>query len=115
MNPHTHSPNAAAPLDLSRWRLLPTWLIVIGGVGAVAGLFHDQRQFAFSWLLAFMFFLSLCLGGLCLTILHHLFDAAWSVPIRRVCEQLAYLLRPLALLWIPIGLLAPKLYKWMSN
>jgi len=116
MNPHTHSPNAAAPLDLSRWRLLPTWLIVIGGVGAVAGFFHDRTQFAFSWLLAFMFFLSLCLGGLCLVILHHLFDAAWSVPIRRICEQLACLLFPwMALLFIPIAFLAPKLYEWMQK
>jgi len=116
MNPHTHSPNAAAPLDLSRWRLLPTWLIVIGGVGAVAGFFHDQTQFAFSWLLAFMFFLSLCLGGLCLVILHHLFDAGWSVPIRRVCEQLSCLLFPwMALLFIPIAFLAPKLYEWMQK
>src|SRR5260221_332784 len=116
MNPHTHSPNAAAPLDLSRWRLLPTWLIVIGGVGAVAGFFHDRTQFAFSWLLAFMFFLSLCLGGLCLVILHHLFDAAWSVPIRRICEQLSCLLFPwMALLFIPIAFLAPKLYEWMQK
>jgi hypothetical protein len=116
MNPHTNSPNAAAPLDLSRWRLLPTWLIVIGGVGAVAGFFHDQTQFAFSWLLAFMFFLSLCLGGLCLVILHHLFDAGWSVPIRRVCEQLSCLLFPwMALLFIPIAFLAPKLYEWMQK
>jgi len=96
--------------------MLPTWLIVIGGVGAVAGFFHHRTQFAFSWLLAFMFFLSLCLGGLCLVILHHLFDAGWSVPIRRVCEQLACLLFPwMALLFIPIAFLAPKLYEWMQK
>ena len=116
MNPHTPSPNDAAPLDLSRWRMLPTWLIVIGGVGAVAGFFHDRTQFAFSWLLAFMFFLSLCLGGLCLVILHHLFDAGWSVPIRRICEQMACLLFPwMALLFIPIAILAPNLYEWMRK
>src|SRR5229473_703214 len=115
MNPHTHSPNAAAPLDLSRWRLLPTWLIVIGGVGAVAGFFHDRAQFAFSWLLAFMFFLSLCLGGLFLVLLHHLFDASWSVPIRRFCEHLACLLPVMAALFIPIAVFATKIYPWMKD
>jgi hypothetical protein len=31
-----------------------------------------------------MFYSSLMLGGLFLVILHHLFDAQWSVPIRRI-------------------------------
>ena len=73
-------------------------LIVVGGVVAVARLVrrvHDGgKQFAFSWLLAFMFFLSLCLGALFLVLVHHLFDAGWSVPIRRFCEHIASLLFP---------------------
>ena len=54
-----------------------------------------------------MFFLSLGLGALFLVMVHHLFDAGWSVPIRRFCEHLATLLVPLAgaLLFIPIALL----------
>src|SRR5580698_9728134 len=92
MSSQTNSPTPGAPLDLSKWRALPTLLIVLGGIGALAGFFVEQRQFAFSWLLAFMFFLSIILGALCLFILHHLFDASWSVPIRCFCEQLACLL-----------------------
>jgi hypothetical protein len=114
MSSHDNSPSPE-PLDLSKWRSVPTILMVVGGIGVVAGFFIDSRQFAFSWLLAFMFFLSLCLGGLGYTMLHHLFDAAWSVPIRRVMEQMGCLLPWMLPLWIPIGCLAPKLYKWMAR
>jgi hypothetical protein len=113
MSSHDNSPTPE-PLDLSSWRVVPTVLMIVGGIGAAAGFFVDRTQFAYSWLLAFMFFLSLGLGGLGFTILHHLFDAAWSVPIRRVTEQMACLLRYMWFLWLPIGLLAPRLYKWMA-
>ncbi|HTD67249.1 MAG TPA: quinol:cytochrome C oxidoreductase [Candidatus Limnocylindria bacterium] len=114
--------SSAAPLDLSRWRKLPVVAIVAGLVfltlGAVVAGRHGSeglfRQFGFSWLLAFMFFLSLCLGGLFLVLAHHLFDASWSVPIRRYCEHLACLSLPLAVLFIPIALLAHRIYPWMS-
>jgi len=66
-------------------------------------------------LLAFMFFLSLCLGALFLVLVHHLFDAGWSVPIRRFCEHISTLSRYLLLLFIPIALLAPTLYEWMQE
>ncbi len=68
----------AAPLDLSKWRNVPVILMVVGGVLSLIGLAFYRKEFAFSWLLAFMFFLSLCLGALFLVIAHHLFDAGWS-------------------------------------
>lgn len=117
------------PLDLSKWRKVPMMLIGAGGaltvIGAVVSSLHDGgKQFAFSWLLAYMFCLSLCLGGLFLVLVHHLFDAGWSVPIRRFCEHIATLLFPtMAILFIPIALpqigkwpgSAKLLYEWMSR
>src|SRR5436305_633284 len=95
---------ATLPLDLSKWRNAPMILTVLGGVLSLIGFFVNREQFAYSWLLAFMFFLSLCLGALFLVILHHLFDAGWSVPIRRFCEHIASILFPwMALLFIPIA------------
>jgi hypothetical protein len=49
-----------------------------------------------------------------LVIVHHLFDASWSVPIRRINEHLACLAPLMAVLWLPIGFLAKDLYHWMS-
>ena len=112
-----HSRSAAfkvTPLDLSRWRNVPYLLVGVGALGSLLGLLIDSRQFAFAWLLAFMFYLGLGLGALFLVMIHHLFDAGWSVSIRRLCEHLACLLFPwLALMFVPIALLAPTLYEWM--
>jgi hypothetical protein len=83
---------AGASLDLSKCRKIPFILIVAGGLLALIGAFVNTKQFAYSYLLAFMFYLSLCLGGLFLVLLHHLFDASWSVPIRRIEEHFGGLL-----------------------
>jgi hypothetical protein len=112
MSSHEQS-SSPPPLDLSAWRSVPTLLMVVGGIGALAGWIMDSNQFGFSWLLAFMFFLSICLGSLALVMLHHLFDASWSVVIRRICEQIAFLLPVMMVLFIPIAILAPKMYPWM--
>lgn len=69
------------------------------------------KQIAHSYLTAYMFVLSLCVGGLFLVLVHHLFDAAWSAPIRRVSETLASMLFP----WMPL-LVAPILFfAWTGN
>lgn len=111
---HEHEP-AVPTLDLSKWRKLPMIMIVVGAIGTLAGLFGGVRQVGFSCLLAFMFCLSLGLGALFLVIMHHLFDASWSVPIRRFNEHIACLLFPtLAVLFLPVAALAPFIYPWMS-
>ena len=102
-------------MDLSRWRNVPMILMGAGGLLALLGLIVNREQFAYSWLLAFMFCLSVCLGALFLVLVHHLFDAGWSVPIRRFCEHIASLLFPwMAILWIPIAIFAKTLYPWMT-
>src|SRR5262249_23318211 len=100
-----------------KWRKVPGILMALGGLGALIGALVPglRVQFAYSWLQAFMCCLSLCLGGLFLVLLHHLFDASWSVPIRRVNEHIACLLPVMALLFIPIALLAKRIYPWMNE
>jgi hypothetical protein len=110
------SKSAAGPLDLSRWRNLPALLMAGGALVSLIGLLANREQFLYSWLLAFMFFLSLCLGALFLVLVHHLFDAGWSVPIRRFCEHIATLLCPwMLLLFVPIALGARTIYPWMRE
>jgi hypothetical protein len=111
-----NNPPAPAPLDLGKWRNVPLLLMVVGGAISLLGFFLDRREFAFHWLTAFMFFLSFGVGAMFLVIAHHLFDAGWSVPIRRFCEHIATLMFPaMAVLFIPIALMAPTLYKWMDE
>jgi hypothetical protein len=91
--------------------------MVIGGILSVIGLFCDRhhfgREFGYSWLTAFMFFVTLALGGLFMVLIHHLTDAGWSVATRRFCEHIGSLLFPwLTILFIPVILLAPQIYPW---
>ena len=61
------------------------------------------------------FITAIALGALFLVMVHHLTDAGWSVGIRRFCEHIASLLFPwLAILFLPVLLLAPKIYHWMT-
>jgi hypothetical protein len=111
-NETTHPP---PPLDLSGWRKVPALLMVVGGILSVIGLIKNPQEFGYSWLVSFMFYLTLALGALFLVMIHHLTDAGWSVATRRVCEHLASLLFPwLAILFVPVILLAPKIYAWMT-
>ena len=117
MSVETTYSNPSAASVAARWRKLPTILLVVGALLVLLGLVTEttRQQLMFSYLMAYMFVLSLCLGGLFLVLIHHLFDAAWSVPLRRVTEHLSCLLFPvMAILWIPIGVFAPKMYPWMQ-
>lgn len=79
------------------------------GHGAVeeVGVF-TIKQIAHSYLTAYMFVLSLCVGGLFLVLVHHLFDAAWSAPIRRLSETLASML----FVWMPLLVLPIVGFAW---
>jgi hypothetical protein len=110
-NEKTHQP----PPDLFLWSKLPVVLMVLGGVLCIAGAVISLQQFGLSWLLAFVFYLSLALGALFLVMVHHLTDAGWSVGIRRFCEHIASFLFPwLAILFLPVLLLSKKIYHWLT-
>ena len=99
---------------------LPVGMMILGGgisvIGAGVSLLRDGgAAFGVAWLLAFLFFLNIAFGALFLVLVHHLTDAGWSVGIRRFCEHIAALLFPwLALVFLPVALLAPKIYAWMT-
>lgn len=101
--------------------LLPGAMLFIGAVltiiGLVLSIIHNGgTEFGFAWLLSFMFYYSIALGALFMVMVHHLTDAGWSVGIRRFCEHFASLLFPwLAILFLPVGLMGPKIYKWMTQ
>ena len=84
--------------------------LVLCAIGAVV----NPHQFSYSWLFAFAFFFTLCVGCFFWTIVHHATDAEWTVVVRRQLENIAVLLAVLALLFIPILLLRHHLYAWMD-
>ncbi|MBN2081770.1 quinol:cytochrome C oxidoreductase [bacterium] len=124
-----HSPTAEQlaanrPLLGPRGRLLAVSALVIGAVGLAAsyllgnGQADNLRHFYFAYLVAYCFWLSIALGALFYTLIHHLLRDTSSVVVRRIAEQLAGTLPFMALLILPI--LIPilsgssELYWWLD-
>ncbi len=85
----------------------------------IIGLFiSDLPSVAISWLVGITFWTGLALGVLFLVMIHHIFDASWSVMLRRQFEHWLTSFTWLALLFIPLLLVAwlhPTLiWKWMD-
>lgn len=113
---HEHGGIDLGPMTLPdghSWRKLPTVGCVIGVIGLAASVglgLGDWLQFYFSYLVAFIFFLSLALGGLFFTLVHHVTKAGWSVVVRRLAENVMGTLPFFVFLFIPIALGASDLY-----
>ena len=71
-----------------------------------------RTAFHAAWLISFLFFLSIALGGLFFTLLHHCARAGWSVVVRRLAENAAATLPWLAIGFIPVLLGLHQLYEW---
>lgn len=73
------------------------------------------KMLGYSYLTAYMFCLSICVGSLFYLLIHHLFDAAWSVPLLRIAEDLACLFYPwMLILLLPILAMEFSIYPWLS-
>ena len=83
---------------------VPVLLIALGAMLALAGVAYDKVHFTHAWLVSFMFYLSICLGGFFLVLLHYLLDSHWIVPIRRIAEHLSCMLPLLVVFFIPIAI-----------
>ncbi len=84
----------------------------IGAIAAIAGAFLAPASFYSAYLTGFMFWLGLSLGCMAVLMLHHLVGGSWSIVIRRQLESGMMVLPLMAVLFIPILLNLPKLYKW---
>ncbi len=90
------------------------WLIagVLGLVASAAGYFIDPKQFFHSYLTAFVFWVTVGLGGLFFTLVHHLVSAQWSVVVRRFWETAMITLPIMAIFFFPVILGMHDLYHW---
>ncbi|MBD3257073.1 hypothetical protein GF377_01475 [candidate division GN15 bacterium] len=94
---------------------VPTVSIGIGIVGlalSVAAYAIDSHRFFHAWLTAFMFWVTMGLGGLFFTMLHHLTNSKWSVVVRRISENLMIQLPWMLVAFIPLLFGLHDLYHW---
>lgn len=92
-----------------------------GALGLAASIWlfiSDTDAFAYSWLFAFFFCFTFVVGGLFWVLLHNASNSGWGVAIRRLFEQLANMIGPLAIFALPFLFLEPvqaPLWEWMGH
>jgi hypothetical protein len=86
------------------------------GLAATAGLGAAQgdgfKHFGYTYLVNFAFFLSISLGALVFIPIQYVTKASWSIVIRRLAEVMAAVLPLMALLAVPVLVLAGQIYGW---
>jgi hypothetical protein len=111
MHDATYTPPAS--LESLRQRSLTAG--VVGLVAAALGAFLNPGQFFHSYLLAFLFWLAAALGGLALSMLHHMSGGGWGVVLRRIFEAAARTLPWMALFFVPVAFGMKSLYPWTDT
>lgn len=89
--------------------------LIVGALGLAlsgAGYFMDSKQFFHSYLVAFVFWTSIGLGGLFFTLLNHLVGAEWSIVLRRISETIMMTLPVMIIFFIPLIFGFHDLYHW---
>jgi len=105
----------APAIEINRWRTLA---LGIGGVLSavilvVALIFPEQREDALrAWLLGFIFWGGIGIGGLGVLILQYLTGGAWGVVIRRIAEAASRTLPIIFVLFLPIMFGITYIYEW---
>ena len=107
---HDFSPNPGKWLTLG----------IVGLAISLIGFFVDTQIAAWSYLIGLIFVTSIAIGMLFLVMIHHIFDAYWSVIVRRQAEHYLSALPYLGILFIPLfGLTYLKdqglIWLWMDQ
>src|SRR5258705_5424996 len=95
------------------WNRLPLAGAVCALLGAVACAIlgaGNPKQFFFSWLVSFLFFLSLALGALFFVLIQYPAQGGWGIVVRRIGETIFATLPVMAALFLPVYLGLHDLY-----
>ena len=85
---------------------------VLGGIACAMLGAGNPRQFFFSWLVSFLFFLSLALGALFFVLIQYAAQGGWGIVVRRIGETIFATLPVIAVLFLPLLLGLRDLYSW---
>ncbi len=97
------------------WNRIPVMAGSVALLGvvvcAILG-FANPKQFFFSWLVSFLFFLSLALGALFFVLIQYASQGGWGIVLRRIGETTFATLPVMAALFLPVLLGLRDLYSW---
>ena len=97
------------------WNRLPmigAGCALVGAAGCAILGAGNPRQFFFSWLVSFLFFLSLALGGLFFVLIQYAAQGSWGIVVRRIGETIFTTIPAMALLFVPLLFGIHDLYEW---
>ena len=97
------------------WNRIPVIGIacaLLGAAGCAILGAGNPKQFFFSWLMSFLFFLSLALGGLFFTLFMYACQGGWGIVVRRICETVFATVPVMAILFVPLLFGLHDLYPW---
>ena len=97
------------------WNRIPLIAGVFALLGAVACAIlgpGNPKQFFFSWLVSFLFFLSLALGALFFVLIQYAAQGGWGVVLRRIGETIFSTIPVMAVLFVPLLFGLHDLYEW---
>ncbi len=102
-------------LDEGLWTKVRNLLLLVALVGWAASAYgwaEDGYNFYGSYLVNFMFWLTIGWGAAFFVAVQHITTAAWSVTVRRIMENIMITLPVMAFLFIPVAIGIPTLYEW---
>lgn len=89
--------------------------VFLGLLALGAGVFAKSDRVWPAFLVAFIYFTNLALGGLFFAAIQHISKAGWSVTVRRLAESFTAFLPWAALAGAALILGGPKLYIWLDQ
>ncbi|MGJ8656836.1 MAG: hypothetical protein ACSHX6_10335 [Akkermansiaceae bacterium] len=105
--------------DLALPKLISLVIFIVGAIFSFFLFTNDTfgDGYSYSWLFAFMFFISLTLGGCFWTTLHNVTNSGWGVSVRRLMENLGFVFPFMAVIAIPLMIPSVQndLYEWMET
>ena len=96
----------------NRIPLIAGAVAVLGAVGCAILGAANPKQFFFSWLVAFLFFMSLALGALFFVLIQYAAQGGWGIVLRRIGETTFSTIPVMALLFVPVLFGLHDLYEW---
>jgi hypothetical protein len=97
------------------WNRIPLIAGVVALLGVVACAIlgpGNPKQFYFSWLVSFLFFMSLALGALFFVLINYAAQGGWGIVLRRTAETIFSTIPLMAILFLPVVFGLHDLYEW---
>lgn len=99
---------------LARVQKIAVFFGAAGTLVCIAGFWTSSHNFAFSYLIAFLYWTGIFLGALPILMIHNLTGGNWGLAVRRTLETQARQIPFLIFVFLPILFLARELYPWLN-